>query len=199
MSKRYLGETFDIHGGGRDLIFPHHENEIAQSEAAHHQTFARFWVHNGVMTLNGEKMSKSTKNYVLIRDALKEYHPQTIRYLVLTNHYRSNQEFNRKRFRDGQMRIYYYYKSLLEHGYTFAETFNAANPLIETFTQFMDYDLDSARVFSQLDQQFKKLNGGQLAKQDKVDLFELLNVIGRVFGVLTKILSRLSRRLRVWS
>src|SRR5205809_641444 len=97
MSKRYLGETFDIHGGGKDLIFPHHENEIAQSEAAHGKTFARFWIHNGMMTLNGEKMSKSTKSYVLIRDALKEFHPQAIRYLVLTNHYRSNQEYNRKR------------------------------------------------------------------------------------------------------
>ena len=186
MSKRYLGETFDIHGGGKDLIFPHHENEIAQSESAHQKTFARFWAHNGMMTLNGEKMSKSTKNYVLIRDALKEFHPQTIRYLVLTNHYRSNQEYNRKRFRDGQMRIYYYYKTLLEHGYTFAETFNATNSLVQTFTRLMDNDIDSVRVFALLDQQFKKLNGGQLTKQDMADLFELLHVIGRVFGVLDK-------------
>ena len=186
MSKRYLGETFDIHGGGKDLIFPHHENEIAQSESAHNKTFARFWAHNGMMTLNGEKMSKSTKNYVLIRDALKEFHPQTIRYLVLTNHYRSNQEYNRKRFRDGQMRIYYYYKTLLEHGYTFAETFNATNSLVQTFTRLMDNDIDSVRVFALLDQQFKKLNGGQLTKQDMADLFELLHVIGRVFGVLDK-------------
>ena len=186
MSKRYLGETFDIHGGGKDLIFPHHENEIAQSESAHNKTFARFWAHNGMMTLNGEKMSKSTKNYVLIRDALKEFHPQTIRYLVLTNHYRSNQEYNRKRFRDGQMRIYYYYKTLLEHGYTFAETFNATSSLVQTFIRLMDNDIDSVRVFSLLDQQFKKLNGGQLTKQDMADLFDLLNVIGRVFGVLDK-------------
>ena len=186
MSKRYLGESFDIHGGGKDLIFPHHENEIAQSEAAHQKAFARFWAHNGMMTLNGEKMSKSTKNYVLIRDALKEFHPQTIRYLVLTNHYRSNQEYNRKRFRDGQMRIYYYYKTLLAHGYTFAETFNATNSLVQTFTRLMDNDLDSVRVFAFLDQQFKKLNGGQLTKQAMADVFELLHVIGRVFGVLDK-------------
>jgi cysteinyl-tRNA synthetase len=131
-------------------------------------------------------MSKSTQNYVLIRDALKEFHPQTIRYLVLTNHYRSNQEYNRKRFRDGQMRIYYYYKTLLEHGYTFAETFNATNSLVQTFTRLMDNDLDSVRVFALLDQQFKKLNGHQLTKQAMADLLELLHVIGRVFGVLDK-------------
>jgi cysteinyl-tRNA synthetase len=186
MSKRYLGETFDIHGGGKDLIFPHHENEIAQSEAAHGKTFARFWIHNGMMTLNGEKMSKSTKSYVLIRDALKEFHPQAIRYLVLTNHYRSNQEYNRKRFRDGQMRLYYYYKTLLEQGYKYLGTYNKSNHLVQTFSALMDNDLDSVRVFSLLDQQFKKLNSNQLTEQDKADIFGLLNAVGKVFGVLDK-------------
>ncbi len=186
MSKRYLGETLDIHGGGKDLIFPHHENEIAQSESAHGKEFARFWIHNGMMTLNGEKMSKSTKNYVLIRDALKEFHPQTIRYLVLTNHYRSDQEYNQKRFRDGQMRIYYYYKALIEHDYHYSGKYNQSNPLVVQFTKLMDNDLDSVQVFSLLDQLFKKLNGNQLSDKERNDFFDLLNAIGVVFGILNK-------------
>jgi len=186
MSKRYLGETLDIHGGGKDLIFPHHENEIAQSESAHDKEFARFWVHNGMMTLNGEKMSKSTKNYVLIRDALKEFNPQTIRYLVLTNHYRSDQEYNRKRFRDGQMRIYYYYKTLLDHNYQYSGKYSEGNPFVQEFIKFMDNDLDSVQVFSLLDQLFKKLNSGQFTEEEKDNLFEMLNIVGKVFEVLDK-------------
>lgn len=186
MSKRYLGESFDIHGGGKDLIFPHHENEIAQSESAHGKHFASYWVHNGMMNLNGEKMSKSTKNYVLIKDALRLFHSQTIRYLVLTNHYRSDQEYNDKRFIDGQSRIYYYYKSLLNSDFKMPSDYKENSPLVMKFTEFMDRDLDTVSVFALLDDQFRKINEGHLTPQQINDFYEYILVISRVFGVLDK-------------
>jgi len=94
MSQKYLGETFDIHGGGMDLIFPHHENEIAQSEAATGKPFARYWMHNGFVNINHEKMSKSLKNFLTIREVLKRYHPEAVRLFLLSNHYRSPVDFS---------------------------------------------------------------------------------------------------------
>ena len=94
MGRRYLGETFDIHGGGRDLVFPHHENEIAQSEAAFGVPFARFWLHNGFVNINNEKMSKSLGNFFTIRDVLKKVHPESLRLFVLSKHYRSPVDFS---------------------------------------------------------------------------------------------------------
>jgi len=96
MSSKFLGESFDIHGGGKDLIFPHHENEIAQSEAAFEKRFATYWVHNGFVNIDQEKMSKSLGNFMLIRDVLKSYHPEGIRLFLLSNHYRSPIDFSEK-------------------------------------------------------------------------------------------------------
>ena len=97
MAMHYLGETFDIHMGGEDLIFPHHENEIAQSVAATGQPFVRYWLHNGWVTLSGEKMAKSTGHFFLIEDLLKEYDPNIIRMYLLKTHYRNQIEFSRER------------------------------------------------------------------------------------------------------
>lgn len=88
MSMKYLGETFDIHGGGQDLIFPHHENEIAQSEAATGKPFVRYWIHNGYLTINREKMSKSLGNFFTIQQILEKYSPDALRYFLLSVHYR---------------------------------------------------------------------------------------------------------------
>ncbi len=93
MGMRYLGETFDMHGGGKDLIFPHHENEIAQSEAAFEVPFVRYWLHNGFVNINNQKMSKSLGNFFIIRDFLKEVHPEVLRLFVLSKHYRSPVDF----------------------------------------------------------------------------------------------------------
>ena len=95
MSRSLLGETFDIHGGGLDLKFPHHECEIAQSEGANGQTFARYWMHNGYITVDEEKMSKSLGNFFTLRDIFKEYHPRVVRFFLIGTHYRSPIEFNR--------------------------------------------------------------------------------------------------------
>lgn len=96
MSSSLLGDTFDIHGGGKDLIFPHHENEIAQSEGANKKTYARYWVHNGFITINQEKMSKSLGNFLMIKDILKSCHPEAVRLFLLASHYRSPIDFSDK-------------------------------------------------------------------------------------------------------
>jgi len=96
MSARYLGQPFDIHGGGRDLIFPHHENEIAQAEGATGKEFVRCWLHNGFININAEKMSKSLGNIKSIRDVLKESDPEAVRLFLLSNHYRSPIDFTAK-------------------------------------------------------------------------------------------------------
>lgn len=95
MSNRYLGRSFDIHGGGKDLLFPHHENERAQSIGANGGSFARYWVHNGFVTVESEKMSKSLDNFLTIRDALKSYHPEVLRLFLLSRHYRGPLDFSR--------------------------------------------------------------------------------------------------------
>ena len=94
MSRKHLGKTIDIHAGGADLIFPHHENEIAQSECANGCKFVNYWLHNGFVTINKEKMSKSLGNFLTIDDLLKNYDANTIRFFILTNHYRMPVEFS---------------------------------------------------------------------------------------------------------
>lgn len=95
MSNRYLGTSFDIHGGGRDLLFPHHENERAQSIGANGGSFARYWVHNGFVTVESEKMSKSLGNFLTIRDALRDYHPEVLRLFLISKHYRTPLDFSK--------------------------------------------------------------------------------------------------------
>jgi len=94
MSQKYLGLNFDIHGGGYDLVFPHHENEIAQSEAANGEPFARYWMHNGFITINQEKMSKSAGNFFILREILAKYPPDVVRFYLLSTHYRSPLDFD---------------------------------------------------------------------------------------------------------
>jgi len=109
MSNHYLGSSFDIHGGGKDLLFPHHENERAQSIGANGGGFARYWVHNGFVTIEAEKMSKSLGNFLTIRDAIESYHPQVLRLFLLSKHYRSPIDFSRSSvlaIQSGLVRIY---------------------------------------------------------------------------------------------
>ncbi len=105
MSWQLLGETFDIHGGGKDLIFPHHENEIAQSEAAFAKPYANYWMHNGFVNINQEKMSKSKGNFLMIKDILKTYHPEAVRLFLLSNHYRSPIDFTEQALEEATLRL----------------------------------------------------------------------------------------------
>ncbi|MFN3921623.1 MAG: cysteine--tRNA ligase, partial [Caldimicrobium sp.] len=112
MSIKYLGETLDIHGGGLDLIFPHHENEIAQSEAATGKPFVRFFLHHGLITVNGEKMSKSLGNFVTTAYLLKHYHPETIRTFLLSKHYRSPLDYRESSLKEMEKALYKFYETL---------------------------------------------------------------------------------------
>jgi cysteinyl-tRNA synthetase len=112
MSQKYLGETFDIHGGGRDLIFPHHENEIAQSEAATGKPFARYWIHNGFVNINKEKMSKSLGNILTIKEILKNFHPEVLRLFFLSHHYRSPVDYSEDSFFDARLGLDRFYMTL---------------------------------------------------------------------------------------
>ena len=94
MSSKFLGRTFDIHGGGKDLIFPHHENEIAQSECATGTVFANYWVHNGFVNINQEKMSKSLGNFLMVKDVLTHFHPEAVRLFLLSKQYRKPIDFS---------------------------------------------------------------------------------------------------------
>jgi cysteinyl-tRNA synthetase len=100
MAMKYLGDTLDFHGGGQDLIFPHHENEMAQSEAATGRRFADFWVENGMVNLRGEKMAKSKRHFFLIEDVLREFDPEVVRFYLQSTHYRSPIEWNEDRLRE---------------------------------------------------------------------------------------------------
>src|SRR5438270_1763874 len=116
MSENTLGETFDIHGGGLDLIFPHHENEIAQSVCAHNgrgpEDFARYWLHNGMLTVGGAKMAKSEGNFVTVRDALAQAPGEVIRLALLGAHYRDPLDWTEQRWRQAKQTLTRFYRAL---------------------------------------------------------------------------------------
>ncbi|HUH36503.1 MAG TPA: cysteine--tRNA ligase [Spongiibacteraceae bacterium] len=115
MSKGCLGETFDIHGGGPDLRFPHHENEIAQSEAANGKPFVNYWMHAGAVRVDGEKMSKSLGNFFTIREILDNYHPEVVRFLLIASHYRSAINYSEDSLKDARQKLDRLYHALKDH------------------------------------------------------------------------------------
>jgi cysteinyl-tRNA synthetase len=182
MSGRYLGETFDIHGGGEDLIFPHHENEIAQSEGATGKILARYWAHNGFVRVNSEKMSKSLGNFFTIRDILRQYHPEVLRLFLLQSHYRSPVDFSDAALneaRQGMNRLYSTLKSLKEIAAGQAEL--AAVParkdgelaaqfetLRARFVESMDDDFNTARAIGHLFEAARLINASLAQKRTDV-------------------------------
>jgi cysteinyl-tRNA synthetase len=172
MSMKYLGETFDFHGGGEDLIFPHHENEIAQSEGATGKPFANFWLHNGLLNLRGEKMSKSTGHFFAMEDILSEYPGEVVRFYLLSTHFRSQSEFSRDRLeesRRGYERLTNACASISEYldrigdkpGVSTpsgAKLEEAANSAREKFVAAMDDDFNSAGAIGQLFDLVKSYN-----------------------------------------
>src|SRR5229473_188825 len=117
MSEETLGESFDIHGGGLDLIFPHHENEIAQSVSAHDgHPFARYWLHNGMLTVGGAKMAKSEGNFITVRDALKDAPGEVIRLALLMTHYRDPLDWTEARLHEAKAILDHWYRALLAGG-----------------------------------------------------------------------------------
>ncbi|MBA4424238.1 MAG: cysteine--tRNA ligase, partial [Syntrophus sp. (in: bacteria)] len=205
MSQRYLGDTFDIHGGGEDLVFPHHENEIAQSEGATGKTLARYWVHNGFVRVNNEKMSKSLGNFFTIRDVLMQYHPEVLRFFMLQSHYRSPVDFSDAALneaRQGMDRLYSTLKTirdLLAVGAGKADSAGVTEKdreltgdlqsLRERFTEAMDDDFNTARAIGCLFDTIRLLNTSLTGKKADASTAILeqtektLREIGAVLGL----------------
>ena len=155
MSTCCLGDTFDIHGGGPDLVFPHHENEIAQSEAATGKPYAMTWMHAGAVRVDGEKMSKSLGNFFTIRDVLEQYHPEVVRYLLVASHYRSPinySEENLKEARGALERFYLALKGLPQLPAAGGEEF------IERFAKAMDDDFNTPEACAVLFDMAREVN-----------------------------------------
>jgi cysteinyl-tRNA synthetase len=174
MSNRYLGPTFDIHGGGRDLLFPHHENERAQSVCANGGGFARYWVHNGFVTVESEKMSKSLGNFLTIRDALKEYPPEVLRLFLLSKHYRGPLDFSRddvSAFQSGLVRIYRTLQRMDELPGPIPGASDASSPssFIRGFTEMMDDDLNTGGAIGLIFEKIREMNRIMDAAADRMD------------------------------
>ncbi|TBU73946.1 cysteine--tRNA ligase [Pseudomonas daroniae] len=155
MSTCCLGETFDIHGGGPDLVFPHHENEIAQSEAATGKLYANAWMHAGAVRVDGEKMSKSLGNFFTIREVLEKYHPEVVRYLLVSSHYRSPINYSEESLKEAKGALERFYnglKGLPEVAAAGGEAF------VERFGAAMDDDFNSPEACAVLFEMIREVN-----------------------------------------
>jgi cysteinyl-tRNA synthetase len=189
MSEKYLGQVFDIHGGGADLVFPHHENERAQSWACSGEEFVRYWMHNGFVKVDGEKMSKSLGNFFAIREVLARFHPESLRYFLLSVHYRSPINFYDGAIADAENRVEYLYEAIAA-----ARAFIAAAPaqpveadlqkLMDAFGAGLDDDFNTSAALASLADAARGLNeslalkGKDPTKGPKVATF--LEALGRM-------------------
>lgn len=210
MSQRFLGDTFDIHGGGKDLIFPHHENEIAQSEGATGKTFAHYWIHNGFVRVESEKMSKSLGNFFTIKEMLKNYHPEALRLFMLQSHYRSPVDFSTDSLaeaRSGMERFYATLKNIgdaLASGVDYSkvsgknlsgkdkEIFDYVDALPDRFTEAMNDDLNTAMAIGYIFDTVRVINSYLAEKEitmteNKLFVLDVaqgnIKEVGRVLGL----------------
>jgi len=184
MSTKCLGDTFDIHGGGSDLIFPHHENEIAQSECATGNDFARYWMHNGPLRIDDEKMSKSLGNFFTIREVLEKYSPEVIRYFLISSHYRSGINYSEDNLSQAQAALERFYNAL--KGIDAGAVAPKADTVYEkSFRAAMEDDFNTPEAIGALFDLAREINR---LKQDDADaaagLSALLISLGSVLGVL---------------
>lgn len=184
MSTTCLGETFDIHGGGSDLIFPHHENEIAQSEGATGKEFARVWIHNGSLRIDNEKMSKSLGNFFTIRDVLEQYPGEVIRYFLVSSHYRSAINYSSENLDQSYSALERFYNAL--KGLVFQNCETARDTEFESrFMAAMDDDFNTPEAIGALFDLAREIN--RLKQQDEVlalPFAALLVELGSILGVL---------------
>lgn len=155
MSTCCLGETFDIHGGGPDLVFPHHENEIAQSEAATGKLYAKAWMHAGAVRVDGEKMSKSLGNFFTIREVLEKYHPEVVRYLLVSSHYRSPINYSEDNLKEAKGALERFYTAL--RGLPVVEA-AGGEAFVERFGAAMDDDFNSPEAVATLFEMAREVN-----------------------------------------
>jgi cysteinyl-tRNA synthetase len=210
MSQHFLGETFDIHGGGEDLIFPHHENEIAQSEGATGKPLANYWVYNGFVTVNGEKMSKSLGNFITVKDILQKYHPEVLRLFMLQSHYKSPVDFSDESLADARIGMERLYTTLnaINEALSCCEDFSGITrenlsamdsdvcvkltSLPDRFKEAMDDDFNTPRAIGYIFDAVRVVNGYMADKKSRISpesCFVLYNAgkaileTGRVLGI----------------
>lgn len=195
MATRYLGETIDIHCGGQDLVFPHHENEIAQSEAANGKPFARYWMHNGFININNEKMSKSTGNFFTVRDIAKHYDYKIIRFFMLSAHYRSPINFSDsmlEQAKSGLSRIYECRDNLTflltnaPEGAIDLELTDSFRAYQKKFIDAMDDDLNTADALAAIFELVREINSTITATSNtgKETINKALELLSELTGVL---------------
>ncbi|MBU5638094.1 cysteine--tRNA ligase [Geomonas sp. Red69] len=170
MSTKFLGDTLDIHGGGKDLIFPHHENEIAQSEAASGKPFVKYWLHNGFVNINAEKMSKSLGNFFTIKEVLERYDAEVLRFFLLSAHYRSPIDFSDQNLKEAELGLERIYKALagiderLAAGTDHAPTEESAeleekcSSIAARFVEAMDDDFNTAMALGHVFDLVRSIN-----------------------------------------
>ena len=205
MAKKYLGNTFDIHGGGQDLVFPHHENEIAQSKCAYHGNFANYWLHNGFIQINGDKMSKSLGNFFLLREILEKFSGNVVRLFILSTHYRKPINFSFENMADTKKSLQNIVKSMnkfegIVEKYKNEKTVEIKNldfsqkidEFDKKFEDAMDEDMNTpqalATIFDQIREtnKFISVNKDELSKiysEIEKSYESLKRKIGNVFGI----------------
>jgi cysteinyl-tRNA synthetase len=180
MIREHLGETIDIHGGGRDLIFPHHENEIAQSRCAHGGDYVRYWMHNAYLDIDGEKMSKSLGNFHTVRDLLQTYRGEVLRFALLSAHYRSPLNFSLELLQQAEHTLSSLYGTLRE-----AADVEAAGEVDlagEAFYQALNDDLNTPVAIAEIHALAKDLN--KAGGEDRALLKARLLAAGELLGIL---------------
>ena len=182
MSIHLLGEHFDIHGGGRDLMFPHHENEIAQSQAATRKKFVNIWVHGGFLQIDKEKMSKSLGNFITIRDVLREHEPETLRYLLLASHYRSPLMYTDEILNQSRQALTRFYTALR---FLPSSSYATETVFEKKFIQAMEDDFNTPIALSvlfDLAHEIQRLRENNL--NQAAEYGALLRYLGGVLGIL---------------
>jgi len=191
-----LGETIDIHGGGKDLVFPHHENEIAQSEALTGKPLANYWIHNGLVKINGQKMSKSLGNSLTIKQALEKYNPEVIRYAIVSKNYSSDIDLGESEFVLAEQHLYYFYNTInsinkfLEKNTERKEVANeVADSMEAKFVEAMNDDFNTPVVIANLFAVCKYVNSllkdGKFAADEKAFVLnKIKEELVRLYGII---------------
>ncbi|PJE78597.1 Cysteine--tRNA ligase [invertebrate metagenome] len=184
MGRSCLGKTFDIHGGGSDLTFPHHENEIAQSEAANEQAFVNTWMHSGAIRVDNVKMSKSLGNFFTIRDVLAKYHPEQVRYFLISSHYRSPINYSEDSLKEAGVRLRRLYTAL--NGLPLEGVSATENhPLEQRFFAVMDDDFNTPEALAVLFELVREINKARSVDEGSAKpLAALLVRLAVILGIL---------------
>jgi cysteinyl-tRNA synthetase len=208
---KHLGESIDIHGGGADLIFPHHENELAQSEAYTGKPFAKYWVHNGFITIDKEKMSKSLGNFFTIREILDKYDAEVIRLFILSSHYRSPIEFSQEQLHDAESSMDRYYSTMsriddfLSHAPDTAKKIQTAelkavlDKLKDRFEEAMDDDFNTALAIGHIFELVREVNKFLDSKPSGEESQILIKKAKNMFETVGEVLNLFNRTPAQWN